>query len=175
MSDFLPAPLGAGCAYAGLCHSVQLNCSGAGLYLVAIKAGASFATVGPLVQCRAPMIKLPPPIWALFYSIVLGGALAVTAARLFRREGTEINPTSPANRKLVTSGPYSFTRNPMYLGLTTISLGVAFWVGWWPMFLAPVVTFATANWAHIPSEEEKMRRQFADAFDTYARKVRRWL
>jgi protein-S-isoprenylcysteine O-methyltransferase Ste14 len=99
------------------------------------------------------MLKLPPPFWALFYLIVaaaisyvagwprvpglplaglgivlivLGGALAVTAARLFRREGTEINPTSPANRKLVTSGPYSFTRNPMYLGLTIISLGVAF-------------------------------------------------
>ena len=87
--------------------------------------------------------------------IVLGGALAVTAARLFRREGTEINPTSPANRKLVTSGPYSFTRNPMYLGLTIISLGVAFWVGWWPMFLGPVVTFATVNWAHIPIRERK--------------------
>ena len=81
---------------------------------------------------------------------------------LFRREGTEINPTSPANRKLVTSGPYSFTRNPMYLGLTIISLGVAFWVGRWPMFLAPIMTFATANWAHIPFEEEKMHRQFAD-------------
>ena len=118
------------------------------------------------------MLKLPPPIWALFYLIlaaaisyvagwprvpglppaglgilliVLGGALAVTAARLFRREGTEFNPTSPANRKLVTSGPYSFTRNPMYLGLTIISLGVAFWVGWWPMFLAPVMIFAGAH------------------------------
>ena len=43
------------------------------------------------------------------------------------------------------------------------------------MFLAPVMTFATANWVHIPFEEEKMRRQFADAFDAYARKVRRWL
>ena len=62
----------------------------------------------------------------------------------------------------------------MYLGLTIISLGVAIWAGWWPMFLAPVVTFATANWAHIPFEEEKMRGQFADAFDAYARKVRRW-
>jgi protein-S-isoprenylcysteine O-methyltransferase Ste14 len=43
------------------------------------------------------------------------------------------------------------------------------------MFLAPVVTFATANWAHIPFEEEKMHRQFGDAFDAYAHKVRRWL
>jgi protein-S-isoprenylcysteine O-methyltransferase Ste14 len=63
----------------------------------------------------------------------------------------------------------------MYLGLTIISLGVAFWVGWWPMLLAPVMIFATANCAHIPFEEDKMRRQFADEFDAYARKVRRWL
>ena len=63
----------------------------------------------------------------------------------------------------------------MYLGLTIISLGVAFWAGWLPMFLAPVMTFATANWAHIPFEEDKMRRQFPDEFDAYAHKVRRWL
>src|SRR5271166_796240 len=142
------------------------------------------------------MLKLPPPIWTLIYVLVataiswslgwpnplalplapLGIALVavawippVWAIALFRHEGTEINPTSPANRRLVTSGPYQYTRNPMYLGLVILSLGVACWVGWWPMFLAPIVTFATANWAHIPFAEEKMRRQFADAFDAYAR------
>jgi hypothetical protein len=90
------------------------------------------------------MLKLPPPFWALAYTliaigasylmrwprvtglplvwlgvvlVVLGIGLSVTAAMLFRREGTEINPTSPTNRKLVTSGPFGLTRNPMYLGL----------------------------------------------------------
>ena len=148
------------------------------------------------------MLKLPPPIWTLIYVlaaaalsyaagwlrvtglpqpwlglllVVLGGALAVSAAALFRREGTEIDPTSQTNRKLVTSGPYRFTRNPMYLSLTVIALGLAIWVGCWPMFLAPIATFLTANWAHIPFEEDKMRRQFGDAYDGYARKVRRWL
>jgi protein-S-isoprenylcysteine O-methyltransferase Ste14 len=148
------------------------------------------------------MLKLIPPIWALIYVlvaaavsyiagwprvpglplywlavllIVLGAALAISAAALFRREGTEIDPTSQMNRKLVTSGPFSFTRNPMYLGLTVIALGLATWIGCWPMFLAPIATFATTNWAHIPFEEEKMRRQFGDAYDAYAREVRRWL
>lgn len=148
------------------------------------------------------MLKLPPPIWTLAYLLVAAGisysigwtrvpglpivplavafivvgiALAAAAFALFRRVGTEINPTSATNRKLVTSGPFRFTRNPMYLGLVIVAVGIAFWVGAWPMFLAPIATFATANWVHIPFEEAKMRSQFGEAFDAYARKVRRWI
>ncbi len=148
------------------------------------------------------MLKLPPPIWTLLSLalcaaiswalgwpslpglplaplgralVVLGSIPAFWALILFRRAGTEINPTSRANRKLLTAGPYRFTRNPMYLGLVLIALGIAFWLGAWPMFLAPLAIFATANWIHIPFEEEKMRRQFAAEFDDYARRVRRWI
>ena len=99
----------------------------------------------------------------------------VWAFVLFRREGTEIDPTSPTNRKLVTSGPYQFTRNPMYLGLVILTLGVALWVGAWPMFIAPVAIFATANWFHIPFEEAKMRRQFGATYEDYVERVRRWV
>jgi len=148
------------------------------------------------------MVRLPPPIWLLIFvaiagaisalmpwrSIIdlrvvpLGAALVVSgfvlpvwALTLFRREGTEVNPTSLTNAKLVVQGPYAITRNPMYLGLTTISLGLAFWIGSLPMFAVPILTFAVANWVHIPFEEAKMRRQFGAAFDDYARKVRRWI
>jgi protein-S-isoprenylcysteine O-methyltransferase Ste14 len=148
------------------------------------------------------MLNLPPPAWALVFTliavlasylmewprvpglplvwpgvvlIVLGIGLAITAAMLFRREGTEINPTSPANRKLVTSGPFTLTRNPMYLGLVLVTLGVALSIGAWPMLLAPIAVFATANWVHIPFEEEKMRRQFGASFDAYASRTRRWI
>jgi protein-S-isoprenylcysteine O-methyltransferase Ste14 len=107
--------------------------------------------------------------------VVIGAALAGSAVALFRREGTEIIPTSPANRALVTSGPFRFTRNPMYSGLITITLGIACWVGDWPMFLAPIALFVTLNWVHIPFEEEKMRRQFGEAFDAYRAKVGRWI
>lgn len=146
------------------------------------------------------MLKIPPPIWALVYLILAGiaswllgwpaglrlvplgillilagVALAAAAARLFRREGTELNPTSPSNQKLVISGPFAFTRNPMYSGLILFALGIAFLMGSWPMFLAPIAIFATVNFVHIPFEEAKMRRQFGETFDAYARKVRRWI
>ena len=148
------------------------------------------------------MVKLPPPIWTLIY-ILLGLALSwslgwpafpglplpalgivlvvlafippIWAVMLFRRADTEINPTSPANRALVTSGPYQFTRNPMYLGLVTLSLGIAVWIGAWPMLIVPLAVFATANWVHIPFEEAKMRRQFGAAYEDYAARVRRWV
>jgi protein-S-isoprenylcysteine O-methyltransferase Ste14 len=148
------------------------------------------------------MVIVPPPVWALGYVLFalgishlanwlpvpglpavpvavfligLGIVMSVSAAMLFRREGTELNPASTTNRKLVTSGPFRLTRNPMYLGLVLITLGIAFWIGAWPMFLAPVATFATANWAHIPFEEAKMHRQFGADFEAYTLKVRRWV
>jgi protein-S-isoprenylcysteine O-methyltransferase Ste14 len=149
----------------------------------------------------AIMLKLPPPVWTLIFLVVaaalsfvlgwpkvpglpfrpLGIALVVIAfippvwaAWLFRREATEIDPTSPTNRALVTRGPYRLTRNPMYLGLITLALGIAIWVGAWPMFLAPIAVFATTNLVHIPFEEAKMRRQFGAAYDEYVGRVRRW-
>jgi len=148
------------------------------------------------------MLKLPPPVWALSYVVLaaaiswllgwpkvpgfplpkLGIALAlipwalpVWAVVVFRRAGTEITPTSPTNRALVVDGPYRYTRNPMYLGLVLVTLGIAVWIGAWPMLLAPIAVFATANWVHIPFEEAKMRRQFGVSYDDYVSRVRRWV
>jgi protein-S-isoprenylcysteine O-methyltransferase Ste14 len=146
------------------------------------------------------MTRLPPPIWmfillalagaASYFGhvppelrlwpfglvLIIGGfALALSAAMIFRREGTEIDPMSATNKALVVRGPFRFTRNPMYSGLILFSTGVALVVGTWPMFVVPVLVFAIANWGHIPIEEAKMRRQFGAAYDGYVDKVRRWV
>jgi protein-S-isoprenylcysteine O-methyltransferase Ste14 len=146
------------------------------------------------------MVRIPPPIWMFLFLAIAGavshfqswepvahwrflGTLLVAAGlvlgfsafRLFRVEDTELNPASESNRKLVVRGPFRLTRNPMYLSLLLISLGIAFWVGTPPMFAVPLLVFAITNWVHIPFEEDKMRRQFGTAFDDYANRVRRWL
>ena len=148
------------------------------------------------------MKVLPPPIWAILALIasyfvsglaifvnlpswqsqplgalifVLGMIGPVIAITQFRRAGTEVSPTSQTNAKLVTSGIYGFTRNPMYLGLTFASFGIAIFFGRPLMFLTPLFVFVIANWIFIPFEEEKMRRQFGAEFDAYTQRVRRWI
>ena len=148
------------------------------------------------------MLKLPPPIWMFIFLalagaasrlhpwkhhaelrivwlgitlVVLGLVLSQSAFFLFRSEGTEVRPDSESNKKLVVRGPYRVTRNPMYLGLLLVSLGIALWVGTPPMYAVPVLMFLVADWVHIPFEEAKMRRQFGAAYEDYTQHVRRWL
>ena len=149
------------------------------------------------------MLKLPPPVWMLIYSIaagvasavypwraaivdlrllwpgiviaLAGFALSLSAVRLFRRRGTEVNPTSETNKVLVTDGPFRFTRNPMYAGLTIFTFGIALCIGSLPMFAVPIMLFVTVTFVHIPFEEAKMRRQYGPIFDDYMNRVRRWI
>jgi len=122
-----------------------------------------------------PCLPWPPHHVAIGVAIFFAGGIPpLWAYRDFRRAGTEIDPTSEANRALVTTGPYRLTRNPMYLGLVIIALGMAIWTGWPPMLAAPILVFLTTNFVHIPFEEAKMRRQFGAAYDAYAGRVRRW-
>jgi protein-S-isoprenylcysteine O-methyltransferase Ste14 len=145
------------------------------------------------------MLKIIPPFWMFIFLTIAGAVSAVVSFPrfalmplgialaalgvgisfwgfgLFAREGTEIAPTSETNKLLVESGPYRFTRNPMYLGLVLFSLGIAFWTGLLPFFAVPVIVFAITNWVHIPFEEEKMHRQYGALYDAYRARVRRWI
>jgi protein-S-isoprenylcysteine O-methyltransferase Ste14 len=145
---------------------------------------------------------LPPPVWAvllltsLYYLselpalqempewrskragmilIALGMIPPMVSIGQFFAVGTQVHPTSTTNNKLVTSGFFALTRNPMYLGLIVACTGVALWFGRPLMLLAPLLVFMIENWAFIPFEEAKMRRQFGDEFDAYCKRVRRWI
>lgn len=144
-------------------------------------------------------LRIPPPIWGMamlilafvahryfatgfiFRSVplsVLVGAggllLSGWGERTFAAEGTDILPASPANKKLVTRGPFRFTRNPMYLGLVMMAQGFAFYFGTTPFYVVPVLLFLLCNFSFIPFEESKMQRQFGDQYTDYLRRVRRW-
>ena len=105
---------------------------------------------------------------------VLGLALSVWGAATFRRAGTAVIPMHPATR-LVTHGPYRFTRNPMYLGLTLGYVGIAIVMNvTWPLILLPGVLFALYGLV-IRKEERYLADAFGEQYGTYRARVRRWI
>ncbi|MEO8336423.1 MAG: isoprenylcysteine carboxylmethyltransferase family protein [bacterium] len=92
----------------------------------------------------------------------------------FRRAGTAINPHHSAKR-LVVSGPYRFTRNPMYTGLTIAYLGASLLLGSeWPLLLLPIVLFAVFRFV-IQREERYLADAFGSEYAEFRMRVRRWL
>ena len=103
-----------------------------------------------------------------------GFVLMLSARRLFKRAGTAIKPYDQPS-KLVVDGPYQLSRNPMYLGVTLILLGIAFWVGTYPFYLVSGVFCFTMNFVFIPNEEKILESTFGNDYLSYKSRTRRWI
>ena len=101
-------------------------------------------------------------------------ALDVPAMARFFRAKTSVIPAKPTTA-LVTSGPYRFTRNPMYVGMAFLYAGFAFGFGvFWAFALLPLVLLIVDR-VVIPPEERFLRAHFGEEFARYSSRVRRWL
>ena len=90
------------------------------------------------------------------------------------RPNTTLNPHAVPDH-LVTSGPFSFTRNPMYLGNTLLLIGVGLISGIaWFLLLAVIAAFVTQKVA-IEGEEKLLADKFGKRYRDYAKRVRRWI
>jgi protein-S-isoprenylcysteine O-methyltransferase Ste14 len=92
----------------------------------------------------------------------------------FRQQQVAICPTEPT-AKLITSGAYRFTRNPMYFGVMMMLGGLAFWFGTLPFVLAALAFFLVINLVFCPYEEQKLATNFGDDYRDYCQRVSRWL
>lgn len=104
----------------------------------------------------------------------IGILLPVWAARIFKQRETNILPYRDPE-KIVTEGPFKFSRNPMYLGMLLVLTGVAIKLGNVESFGFVALFFCVANWWYIPFEEERMSAVFGEQFETYKSNVRRWI
>ena len=103
----------------------------------------------------------------------VGVIIAGWAQWLFRKVRTTTVP-GQRSASLITSGPYRFTRNPMYVGLTLAYLGEAGMLRQvWPVVLLPL-TIAYLNWIVIPVEEARLHDVFGEEYERYRARVRRW-
>ncbi len=107
--------------------------------------------------------------------LVAGGiGLSFFAAALFQARSTTKNPYGEPSQ-FVIEMPYTFTRNPMYLGLTVALLGFAIFFGSIVMILAPIGFFLVLDRMVIPNEEAALGRIFGQQYLDYKARVRRWL
>ncbi len=155
------------------------------------------------VPDRGPGISFPPPllfvggfligwligrIWPLWAAgaanpiievagaVIAGAGLAIAAWAMstFALSGTAIMPNRAANT-LVTHGPYRYSRNPMYVAMTLLYIGLALTTRiWWALPILPVVLVVLSR-AIIAREERYLGNVFGEAYVQYMQRVRRWI
>jgi protein-S-isoprenylcysteine O-methyltransferase Ste14 len=105
---------------------------------------------------------------------IAGAILILSGVAVMRRARTNIYPSLPATA-LVTEGPFRFTRNPLYVALAILFLGLAFEFNtlWGIVVLAPLLL--VMHYGVILREERYLEGKFGDPYREYCRKVRRYL
>ena len=148
-------------------------------------------------------LKVPPPIVAFLVGVAMWGVAYLLPAVLlaaqwrpvaagacagfgvivaflgfwaFRQAKTTVNPVTPEKASsVVTGGIFSYTRNPMYVGLTAVLVGWAIWLSAPWVFLGPVALMLYLTRFQIIPEERVMSSKFGRDYDDYRNRVRRWL
>lgn len=107
--------------------------------------------------------------------MLLGLAIAIVAVAQFRQMSTTINPLHPERAsELVANGLFRYSRNPMYLGMLLVLIGLAFYGGRWQGLLGPIVFVVLINRWQIEPEERALEQLFGERFADYCRRVPRW-
>ena len=139
------------------------------VYLISLVSGA-------VIQLATPFPFLPGML-----AVPLGAPLVVVAIALFaysvttfRAAGTPVPARKPTTM-IVRTGPYRFSRNPIYLAFSLLQLGISIWINsvWLLATLAGAV--ALIHYVVIRREEQYLERRFGAQYLEYKASVRRWL
>lgn len=139
------------------------------LFVAAVVGGFFLNRTWPLPVGSGLAWQLVAWVFVALWLVLMVGGLA-----LFRRRHTSFIPNRPAST-LVIEGPYRVTRNPMYLGMASLTVALAIFMGTgWPVILlAPVLLLVRR--LVIDPEEAYLRRRFGADYERYIRQVRRWI
>jgi protein-S-isoprenylcysteine O-methyltransferase Ste14 len=132
--------------------------------------------VGFVLEVLLPGASVPGAVrWVGGGGLVLAGlALLASFNRAFGRKGTAVEPWKPTTA-IVTTGPYRLTRNPAYLGMALIYVGIALLAGaLWALVPLPFV-LVVIDKAVIAREERYLERKFGREYLDYRAGVRRWI
>jgi protein-S-isoprenylcysteine O-methyltransferase Ste14 len=115
-------------------------------------------------------------LWAAVAFALAGIGFSIAGVASFKRAKTTVNPTKPQlTSSLVTSGVYSVTRNPMYVGLLLVLIAFAIFLSSAWAFLGPAAYFLYIARFQIAPEERALATLFGAEYAGYLTRVRRWL
>lgn len=106
--------------------------------------------------------------------VVTGLMIMITGLYKFKKAHTKITPNLRATQ-LITTGPYRFSRNPLYTGWAVTYIGVILVMNILWCFFTLAVVLVIFNKVIIPREEEYLRNEFGESYLLYCKQVRRWL
>jgi protein-S-isoprenylcysteine O-methyltransferase Ste14 len=142
------------------------------IYGAAILLGAFSAFVLPKPWPESPASDFLAAVGGLMIAAAL--FIDFSAMRTMSKAKTTIMPNKGAEH-LVTRGPFSFSRNPIYLANTFITAGIGLLAGIiWFLPLALIAAYLTQHLA-VRREEAHLEARFGKAFRDYSKKVRRWI
>ena len=139
------------------------------IYLSSIVLGAvlHFAWPAPLLP------RSPSPAFGAGL-VLLAVGLFLFAVRTFRAAGTPVPGNRPTTA-IVRTGPYRFSRNPIYLAFSLLQVGIALWVSNAWLLLTLLAAVSVMSLVVIPREERYLEARFSSDYSSYKASVRRWL
>ena len=138
------------------------------IFLCAVLVGIALNWFWPLKFMPGNMRSLGP------LATVCAVVLFLLSYREFQAAGTSVRG-STSSTAIVQTGPYRFSRNPIYLAFILFVLGLSVWLNnlWMLVTLAPAIGIIAM--VVIPREERFLERNFNDEYSSYKARVRRWL
>jgi protein-S-isoprenylcysteine O-methyltransferase Ste14 len=131
---------------------------------------------GALIHLATPFPLLPRSLAAPLGAFLVVAAIALFSYSVakFRAAGTPVPARKPTSM-VVRTGPYRFSRNPIYLAFSLFQLGIAIWVNSVWLLATLVGAVALMHYFVIRREEEYLERRFGAQYLDYKASVRRWL
>jgi protein-S-isoprenylcysteine O-methyltransferase Ste14 len=130
--------------------------------------------LGMLLHFARPVLLLPRVSTPLGAAVVLLAiSLFLFAVRTLRAAGTPVPGNRPTTT-IVRTGPYRFSRNPIYLAFSLFQLGIALWVNSPWLVLTLIAAVAVMSLVVIPREERYLKARFPSEYSSYKASVRRW-
>jgi len=132
--------------------------------------------LGTLATWLAPLPWVPHTLRLPLGASLVGVALVlfILSIREFGAANTPV-PTREPTRAIVSTGPYGFSRNPIYLSFAILQLGIAVGTGSAWFLIVLVLTMTLIRIGVIRREERYLERKFGEEYLAYTKRVRRWI